>query len=431
MAAGSYATSKVASAISLYLVLACAYLALTPPARLAAHSPYNHHTLQARAWLDGRLDLGGPPPRYTANNDFVHHRGRYFVSFPPVPAALLLPAVAIAGRPERVREPALFAAVAPLGPTFFFLALECLRRAGRTPRRTRRDLFGLSLLLGLGTVYWFCALQGSVWFIGHVVALVFAAAFLWASVGARQPMLAGACLALAVGTRPTVGLAAPLFLYEVWRAHAGDRATIGRKLASFVAPLVVVGAILGGYNHVRFADPFEFGHRLLDVRWRERIARYGLFDLHFLPRNLTVALGGVPFPTAGGWKINAHGLALWLTSPFLVFALPRRRGGDRLARVALATALVIATVTLLYQNTGWVQFGQRFANDYLWLVVLAIAVGGRRLGRAFWLLGALAMLVNAVGAVSFGRERFAGLYYLEPTQRVLIWPGGPLGPDDG
>ena len=362
---------------------------------------------------------------------------RYFVSFPPVPSALLLPFVAVAGAPEKVLDPLLFACLAPLGPAFFFLALEALRRAGRSPR-TERENMGLALLLGLGTVYWFSAVQGSVWFAAHVVTMGFGCAYLWASIGAGHPLLAGLSLALAVGTRPTLAFAAPLFVYEVLRPGSPgcSRREALRRGALFAAPLVVVGALLAAHNVARFGDPFEFGHRLLAIKWRNRIDTHGLFDLTYLPRNLTVMVGGVPFrhPEAG-WQINAHGLALWLTTPVYAWALvPSRRaeaepdGPDRLRLVAGLSALLVAIPSLLYQNTGWIQFGQRFSNDYAPLLLLAVALVRRRLGRLFWALALGGVVVNGIGAVTFGTARGRSLTFVDPTQKILIWPGGPTGP---
>lgn len=417
------------------LVLLVAYLAVMPSERLSSHSPYNHFVLQARAWLEGRLDLGGPPPRYTGFDDFAVFDDRYFVSFPPVPSLLLLPFVAVAGAPERVLDPLLFAGLAPLGPAAFFMTLEALRRAGRIRRSEREDL-GLALLLGLGTVYWFSAVQGSVWFAAHVVTMVFGCAYLWTSVGARHPLAAGTCLALALGTRPTLAFAAPIFLYEAWRAGGPTKARVCRAVL-FALPLLVVGAALAAHNAARFGDPLEFGHRLLAIKWRDRIDAHGLFDLSYLRRNLTVVLGGIPFhhPEAG-WQINAHGLALWITTPAFVWALlPRRFSGgddeadtgprDRLHLVTAACALAVALPSLLYQNTGWVQFGQRFSNDYAPLLLLLVALGGRRLGRLFWGLAVVAVVINGIGAVTFGTPTGRALYFVDPTQRILIWPGGP------
>ncbi len=393
-----------------------AFVAVMPVERLTSHSPYNHYTLQADAWLAGRLDLPGPPPRYTGNNDFAVYDGRFFVSFPPVPAVLMLPFRLAAGQPERVRDPAVFAALAPLGPVLLFLALERLAAAGRSTR-SRRENAGLAALAGLGTVYWFSAAQGSVWFGGHVVALVLTSGYLLAAVDARHPVLAGLLLALAFGTRPTAALALPVFAFELWRDR--PRRLPGAVGFTLAAGLVV--ALLMLHNAARFDDPFEFGHHHLAVRWRDRIDAHGLFSTHYLGRNLSVFLRGLPFASSQGWQINGHGLALWVTTPAFLWALWPRRAEPLYGALAASAGAMTLTV-LAYQNTGWVQFGYRFSNDFAPLLVLMIALGGRRLGPPFWAVAAVGVAVNAFGAVTFDRPAFARFYFIDPTQEILHAP---------
>ena len=121
-------------AAAIYLLVTICVLAMAPRQRLVAHTPYNHYALQAEAWLRGRLDLGGPPPPYTGNNDFAQLNGKHYVSFPPVPSVLLLPVVAYAGSVERVRDGQFFYWLAGIGPALLFLVLERLRRSGRSRR---------------------------------------------------------------------------------------------------------------------------------------------------------------------------------------------------------------------------------------------------------------------------------------------------------
>jgi hypothetical protein len=90
--------------------------------------------------------------------------------------------------------------------------------------------------------------------------------------------------------------------------------------------------------------------------------------------------------------------------------------------VAACCAAVIALQVLLYQNSGWVQFGYRFSNDFALFVVLMIALGRRRLGRAFWLVGALAVVVNGWGAQTFGKAEYASRYFIDPSQRIVFEP---------
>ena len=83
---------------------------------------------------------------------------------------------------------------------------------------------------------------------------------------------------------------------------------------------------------------------------------------------------------------------------------------------------MVAVPTLLYQNTGWVQFGYRFSNDYGLLVVALIAIAHRRLSRWFWVAAAWAVVVNAFGAVSFERAAYNRYYFIDGTQRIIYQP---------
>src|SRR5690606_24520437 len=142
----------------------------------------------------------------------------HFVAFPPFPAVLLLPWVALAGSAEAVRDGQIFLWLAGVAPATLFLALQALARAGHGARSRRANLV-LSLCFAFGSVYFFTAEQGTVWFAAHVVGAALAAAYLWASVDARRPWLAGAALGLGVLTRTPLLYGAPLFVLEAWRTH--------------------------------------------------------------------------------------------------------------------------------------------------------------------------------------------------------------------
>jgi hypothetical protein len=405
-------------AFGVYLLLCLAFFAMMPRSRLSSHSPHNHYSLQAAAWLDGRLDLGGPPPAYTGNNDFAQYDGKYWVSFPPVPAVIMLPLVAAAGSPERVRDAAVFAWLAPIGPVLLFLLFERLRRLERSQRSQRHNAW-LALLFGLGTVYWFSAVQGSVWFGGHVVSVGLLCGYLLCSVDARHPALAGLLLALAFGTRPTMALALPFFALELWQSKHEEPAQLLRRALAFVLPAAAVVALLMWHNDVRFGDPTEFGHRMLAIAWRKRIDEWGLFSFRYLRRNLGVVLGSLPqYSAEHGLRISGHGLALWLTSPFFLWALWPKRAGVTYWAAALSLLAMAATV-LLYQNTGWVQFGYRFSNDFAPLLFVMLVVGGRRLSLPFWLLAAFSIGLNGFGALTFGKRDYARHYFIHRSQNVL------------
>jgi hypothetical protein len=233
-----------------YVVFAATYVG-TAGGRVVAHSPYNHYVYLADGWLHGRLALPGQPPN---ENDWAkvdvlklrdgrELRGIYgsrtggpvdrfyplrgapetvpgseivtrtsirYVSFPPFPAVLMAPFVAIWGL---AFNDVLFNALwAGLNPMLLFLLLRHLRTRGLSQRSEVDDLW-LTALFGVGTVYYFCSVLGQVWFSAQIVAVTLSIGFVWASLGARRPLLAGLFAALGFATRPP-WLVIPLFVFE-------------------------------------------------------------------------------------------------------------------------------------------------------------------------------------------------------------------------
>jgi hypothetical protein len=439
---GREARRRLAIAAGIAAATAIVFLLTAPASVLRAHTPYDHFALLAEAWLDGRLDLGGPPPAYTGANDFAVYGDpslgeRVYVSFPPFPAVILLPFVALAGSAEATRDGLVFVLLAGVAPALLFLALGRLRDLGRSRRSERGDV-ALALLFALGTVYWSSAVQGTVWFAAHVVGAACCAAYVGLALDAGRPFAAGVALALGVATRTPLLFAAPFFVAEAWlrgrREGPGEGAAIAgvalaplaRRLARFAAPLAVVLAALAWHNAVRFDDPFEFGHRHLAVVWQDRIQRWGLFSPHYLGRNLAVALGGTPFWGGPGEapRIGGHGLALWITSPFylaLLASRPRPAARATFAALAVAAGLV-ALPALLYQNTGWIQFGYRFSNDVAPMLFVLLAAARPRLGPCFAAAAAAAVVVNGFGAISFQRPGWERWYVTGRDVHAIVEP---------
>jgi hypothetical protein len=425
---------RLIGALAIYVGTTLLLLACASPEVLREHTPYNHFALLAEAWLKGRLDLGGAPPDYARGNDFAAYHGKWFVVFPPFPSVLLLPLVALAGRAEAVVDGRFFLLLAGLAPALLFLVLEKLTRSGES-KRSELENAALACLFCFGSVYFFSSVQGTVWFAAHVVGAVLLVLYVLFALQVEHPLLAGVCLGLGVATRTPLFFAAPLFVFEALRATRLAQPSgrglvrqyaVGRLLTAlllFALPLVAVLALGLWYNAARFDSAFEPGYRYLSIAWATRIAKWGLFDYHYLARNLGVMLTSLPwFPARGGpVQINGHGLALWVTTPMYLWLLLARRWSG-LARALLATAVLVALPTLFYQNTGWVQFGYRFSNDYAPLLFMLLAIVGPPLRGGFVLASAFAVIVNFFGALTFGRAEHAKFYFIEPTQRVLYQP---------
>ncbi|HEY6555811.1 MAG TPA: hypothetical protein VI072_01005 [Polyangiaceae bacterium] len=468
---------RVLLAAALYAVSSLVYFAFASRVTLRTHTQWNHFALLAEAWLHGRLDLGGPPPAYAGGNDFASYGGKWFVTFPPFPAVLLLPLVWVGKTATRVQDGQFFLWLAGLGPALLFLAFEKLRRAGRSQCSTSTN-WCLSALFAFGTVYFFTAEQGTVWFSAHVVGVALAALYLLWSIDAERPLLAGLALGLGYVTRTPLLFAFPLFALEALRVCSSPRETPPeptateqvtpalvpeqlelpltsagappaarnrtRKLArarelwsaldkgrllrlylAFAFPIVVIIGLSLWHNYLRFGDPFEVGYQYLTVAWRDRMQKWGLFHYHYLARNLGIALTALPYwpePGRGGVpQINTHGLALWFTTPVYLWLLwPRRVTPFTWALVL--TTVAVAAPSLLYQNTGWLQFGYRFSNDYAVFLFALLAIGAYRFKTLFWCAALWAVLVNAFGAATFGRAEFDRFYYIDASQKTLYQP---------
>ena len=427
--------------LAIFVIFSAVYC-LTSSGRLFSPSPNNHYVHLAQGWLDGRLDLEGSPPgtndwacfdrderaacpagHFSSTGDDAA-RYRWYVSFPPLPAVLLTPIVAIFGLATWDRL--FWALFAGLAPAFLFLVLRLVRESGRSGRTLRDDLL-VTALFAVGSVYFFVSVQGSVWFAAHVVATAASCLYLLFSFEARRPAAAGLMLGFAFLSRPATLLLAPFFALEAIRTSR--RASGGpvlfpsfaRLLGRFALPLAALVLLAMWHNFARFYDPFEFGHRFLQIRWRSRIETWGLFDLHYLGRNVTVFFVSLPWLYASNpfVRIGRHGLALWFTTPNLLWSLWPKRVDATI--VALWAAVIpTALCTLLYQNTGWVQFGYRFSLDYLPLVFVLVALSGRRFGRFFWACAVFSVAVNTFGAVTF--DRYPQFYDTDPTQQVIFKP---------
>ena len=457
---------RLVLALILYVAATAVFFAVASRARITAHTPWNHFALLAEAWLDGRLDLGGPPPSYAGNNDFAKYGDKWFITFPAFPAVLILPMVKLGGAATKVQDGQFFLWLAGIAPAVLFLVFEKLRRSGRSGRDVRTN-FVLALLFAFGTVYFFTAEQGTVWFAAHVVAAGLLALYLLFALDAERPWLAGLMIGLGFMTRAPLLFAAPLFLYEsvrvslrpleapslspdpeaegaeaegASREEPGGPGVVARArdvwarldkgklfglLTAFAIPVIAVVAVAMWHNKLRFGNPFDFGYSHLQIAWRGRVDRWGLFHYHYLPKNLGVILTSLPWVTKPGaavpFQINAHGLALWFTTPIFLWLLwPKRAGG--LHAALWLSVVAVAAPTLLYHNTGWVQFGYRFSNDYAPLLFVLLAIGGRRFGKLFFLAATWSVAVNAFGAATFDRAKFKKYYYQDNSQRVFYQP---------
>ena len=425
--------------LALALLLAAAtfalYRRLGGPA-LDRQSAQPHFVLLADALLRGHLWID--PARAARLGDITPFAGRYYVSFPPMPAVLLLPFVAAAGPGFDDR---LFSIA--LGALDVGLAYLLVRRlsapgfAGPGLPLGRGQALAVAATLGLGTVLCYSAVTGTVWYLAHVVGVGFLLLYLLECAGQGRALPAGLALACAFLARTPAIFGGIFWLLLALRATPAP-AVLGRRLARLAAPVALAVALLLWQNQVRFGAPLDFGYGKMRIaaQLAPRLRDWGQFNTHFLPDNLKALLvdpplvapvslpawlalvggprglprlflgdQGLPFPVS----FDPWGTGLWAVSPVFIFLLrPPRRQEAPLALAAFAAALAVALPDLLYYNTGWGQYGDRFFLDFAPFLLVPLAMALRRPFTAGWrllfaLLLAVSVLSNVLGTRWFLR----------------------------
>ncbi|HEY4884061.1 MAG TPA: hypothetical protein VII08_10525 [Myxococcales bacterium] len=380
--------------------------ALSSDGFLAHQSLAPHFVYQADAFLHGQLALAVPRPPNL--NDWVLRDGRWYVSFPPFPALLMVPFVALFGLSFNDVTFTLFFSAANVA-----LLYRLLRRI--QPDRAGWEHVSFALIYGFGTLAWSCGIRGEVWYTAETIGVTLTLLYLHAALGARHPILAGLAVACAAITRAPLAFSAVFFLFEAlspdgpveWgrlRDPARWRAALP-KLVPYALAIGAVAVPMAWMNHARFGSFGEFGHsHLYANRVNEQVRRYGLFHYAFLERNLHDAFTRLPEIQLHPFRIgfNGEGMSLFVTTPLFLYLLaPRQK--PRLHRALWLTVALVAIPGFFYQNSGYYQFGFRFSLDYTPYLILLLALGGRPFTGLFWLAAFAGFAVNAWGAAVFNR----------------------------
>ena len=305
---------------------------------------YNHFVWQADAFLHGRawflwpIPAGGDLPQ----NDYLRDvyplttptgtpDGRALLPFPPLPALVLLPFVAVFGLATDQEWIAIGLAATGVGLAWWALG-------GLRLRTTVRAI--ATVIFATGTTWWWAAAVGSTWYLAHLVAVNAALlavgialrhdresfhpgagedgdedepvedgddgaeddepqgrlAGLWAAAWPldRSQVLAGLLLGIAVTARLPLIFAAPWFVLV-----GGGGTRIRRTVSAAVGGVLPVAALLlytyattGSFIHPGYAYQYKLevaGYPTLDYH-----ADWDVEDVRYIPQNLGIMLGALP-----------------------------------------------------------------------------------------------------------------------------------------
>lgn len=355
----------------------------------------------AAAFLEGRLSVDIATAPIDVLEELIPRPDgrRLFLAYPPLPAVLMMPFVALLGVGAVTTQLACRVVSVVNVALFDICVVRAAKLLGRPPP-TPIARTALGLFFAFGTATWHNAQFGGDWHYAHAVALAAMLAGTAEHCGRRRPAVLGACITAALLTRPTAALCGVFFLMPWVRSR--DYLSLSRALM----PVGVGGLALAAYNAARFGDPLDFGYSrmLLTGMGEQLMARYGQFHPHFIPRNafwFFLAPPWIATEPALRLTYDPRGLSLFLTSPALMYSFVSLRGSRRSdgLRDAWPVLALCLLPLLAYFNTGYWQFGHRFALDYLPILLLLMMAGmPPRPGRTAYILMAISIVIQTWGA---------------------------------
>ena len=361
------------------------------------YNPFNQYERLADSMLHLRLDIPNPPDYL----ELARYPDGAYVINPPAPAVLLIPFVALWGFDTNEVMVSLALGAAAVG--LFWVATKQL---GWDPQISA----ALTLLMALGTNFWWAAADGGMWMFAHVTAIFFMMGALVEATGNKRPWLVGLLLGAAGLARLPTFLAFPFFAYLL--VHGDDRRLLDifrdravlLRFGLFGAALTLMFGLDLLYNYARFGTVKDEGYYHPQYLELEAFSK-GITDYSYIPRHLDAIFLQLPaldgsFPFI---RPRVQGMSLLLTTPMFIYLL-----GTPLNRMTfaatLATLLTLAPI-VIYATTGGTQFGYRYALDALPMLLVLTAAGmGYEMSRFKWSLVAACCLIGLWGVLAF--ERF-------------------------
>jgi hypothetical protein len=347
----------------------------------------------ADAFLHGRVFLTEAPSWL---NELIPRNGVWYVPYPPVPAVLLMPFVAIFG--TNFHQQVASSIFGGVGVAFAWAAL------GRF-ELTLRARLGLTAVFGFGTTLWYTAAEGSAWYIGHSAAVMFSMAALALVLWRRWPFLVGFLIGAATFARLPAGLTAPFFLAMAagigWPPRLPERSqwvTTLRTVVAFGLGLAIPVGLYVLYNLARWGTVTDGSYVLIPGVLDDPVyAKHGILALEYIPRNLYAIflrswnyVDDPPF-LQPSWM----GLSLFLTTPLFAWLFRARLRDPRVAWAVVATALAAIPI-ITHGNVGFTQFGYRFSLDFQpMLFVILATVWERGVSRVAWAAAIASIVICA------------------------------------
>lgn len=404
----SYKRNSVPIAAVLFFLFSFIVYFITQP---ATPDPFNYFIYLADALLNGRLHLLDTPFYF---EELIIKEGLSYAIYPPMPALLLVPFVAVWG----LSFSQVFASIV-LGSVNVSIVFLLMRRLSRSIEKQ----IWMTLLFAFGTIHWYTSTIGSVWYFAHIVSLFFLLLAIYETFGKRRVFVIGLLLGASYWSRIPTILTLPFFvvmLSDLWLPVSTGGSLLKRiKLRPLLLMVSGVGVFVCLnflYNYLRFGSPFDVAYSLHTIsEAKAKVSPWfdqGLFSLSYMRYHLyTFLLQPPAFIESWPYVVPSKaGLSVLITTPAFIFAFA---AGIR-NRLALSCWLAIIPTALLIfskSGTGWTQFGYRYALDfYPFLLLLTFKGIPDKLRWYHKLLIILGILVNLWGVLFINKLELYELY---------------------
>lgn len=366
------------------------------PFRVRTYAYFNY---LADAFLHGQLNLRLLP---ASTHDLSYYNGKYYLYWPPMPAIVLMPFVALFG----IRFSDVFFGVVLASINVAVLA-ALLHEADRAQLFSLdEDYRGLLVLFfALGTVHVILAPFGTVWFVAQLLGFFFVSLAYYAALklnGVWAFLLAGFFIACATVTRNHLLFTGIWPAYYLLSTHWPERPKIYAWTGLALLPLLIFGVLFLRYNELRFGRPFELGIRYheMDPFFATDYKKYGAFNLHYLSTNFYYQYIYYPLPISEETKMGG---SLFLLSPVFLYAFRALFKFYRDPSVIAWTVSILATSVpiLLLMGTGWVQYGPRYTLDFAVPLLLLAAKGVEGTSKPWLLLLTMFSILQYIPGIRF------------------------------
>lgn len=359
----------------------------------------DYFTRLSFSFLQGKLDI--PDPGYIPN-DLSLYNGHYYLYRGPLPSIILMPIVFIFD--PQISDILYTAVLGALDVMFLYLLMKEFCRYQRL-KIPEKNLIFLIILYALGGVHFYLSVLGTMWFTSQIVSVAafnLSLLFLFRTLNKKNNYtslyLSLIFLGLSILGRYTFIFSFPFFLYMIYRLKMDDR--VIKWLSLIFIPLTII--TLAYYNYLRFGSVFESGLRYMQLhsRYISDLLNYGYFNLHFVLYNLYFLIFNTKIP-------DSEGTSIFITSPLfilLIVSLFKKHfftvKNKFISSSIIITVVLILFPALVFNGTGWFQWGYRYALDiYPLLFLLLLIIINKYSNKVILTLVTLSILINLYGTL--------------------------------